>query len=199
MRSTSELREEILAAARSEFARHGFAGARIDRIAATASASKERLYAHFGDKETLFREVLATNVAEFFQAVRMLPDDVPEFVGGMFDLSVRRPEHHRMVSWAHLEGLPLEPPSADGLPLPQLALAAIEEAQATGHVDASWDPTDLIVILLGIALAWAHWPDPAAATTSAAVLAGRRAAAVEAAARVIAPSAGTPPTASRST
>ncbi|BBX06556.1 TetR family transcriptional regulator [Mycolicibacterium aichiense] len=199
MRSTSELREEILAAARSEFARHGFAGARIDRIATAASASKERLYAHFGDKETLFREVLATNVAEFFQAVRMLPDNVPEFVGGMFDLSVRRPEHHRMVSWAHLEGLTLEPPSADGLPLPQLALAAIEEAQTTGHVDASWDPTDLIVVLLGIALAWAHWPDPAADTTSAEALAGRRAAAVEAAARVIAPSAGTPPTASRST
>ncbi|MBI3689303.1 MAG: TetR/AcrR family transcriptional regulator, partial [Mycolicibacterium aromaticivorans] len=93
----------------------------------------------------------------------------------------------------------LEPPSADGLPLPQLALAAIEEAQATDHVDRSWDPGELIVVLFGIALAWAHWPDPAAATTSAAVLARRRAAAVEAAARVIAPSAGTPPTASRST
>ncbi len=199
MRSTSELREEILAAARGEFARYGFAGARIDRIATAASASKERLYAHFGDKETLFREVLAANVSEFFHAVRMLPDNVPEFVGGMFDLSVRRPEHHRMVSWAHLEGLALEPPSADGLPLPQLALAAIEEAQATGHVDPSWDPGELIVVLFGIALAWAHWPDPAAATTSAAVLAHRRAAAIEAAARVISPSAGTPPTASRNT
>jgi AcrR family transcriptional regulator len=135
VRSTSELRDQILSAARTEFARYGFAGARIDRIAAAASASKERLYAHFGDKEALFREVLAANVAEFFQTVRMLPDNVPEFVGGMFDLSVRQPEHHRMVSWAHLEGLTLEPPSADGLPLPQLALAAIEEAQATGHVD----------------------------------------------------------------
>ncbi len=100
MRSTSELRDHILTAARTEFARYGFAGgARIDRIASAASASKERLYAHFGDKEALFREVLAANVAEFFQAVQLRPDAVPEFVGGLFDLQVRRPEHHRMVAW----------------------------------------------------------------------------------------------------
>ena len=59
----------ILAAARAEFAHYGLAGARIDRIARTAQASKERLYAHFGDKETLFREVLA---ADLFP-----PDDLP--------------------------------------------------------------------------------------------------------------------------
>lgn len=187
MRSTSELRDEILAAARTEFAQYGFAGARVDRIASAASASKERLYAHFGDKETLFREVLAANVAEFFQAVTMRPDAVPEFVGGMFDLSVRRPEHHRMVSWAHLEGLTLEEPTADGRPVPELAVAAIVEAQAGGYVDSDWDPRDLLIVLFGIALAWAHWPDPAAATTSPAVLARRRAAAVEAAARVVSP------------
>jgi AcrR family transcriptional regulator len=107
MRSTSELREQILAAARTEFARRGFAGGRIDRIASAASAIKERLYAHFGDKEALFREVLAVDVAEFFQAVQMRPDAVPEFVGDVFDINVRRPEHHRMVAWAHLEGLTL--------------------------------------------------------------------------------------------
>lgn len=199
MRSTSELREQILAAARSEFARYGFAGGRIDRIASAASASKERLYAHFGDKEALFREVLAVDVAEFFQAVQMRPDAVPEFVGDVFDVNVRRPEHHRMVAWAHLEGLTLAEPTADGQPLPELAIATIAEAQAAGYVDPSWDPRDLLVTLFGIALAWAHWPDPAAASTSAAVLAHRRAAAIEAAARVVSPagrlSAGIPPTA----
>jgi AcrR family transcriptional regulator len=199
MRSTSELRDEILTAARTEFARYGLAGGRIDRIASAASASKERLYAHFGDKEALFREVLAVDVAEFFQAVTMRPDAVPEFVGDVFDVNVRRPEHHRMVAWAHLEGLTLSEPTADGQPLPELAIATIAEAQAAGHVDPSWDPRDLLVTLFGIALAWAHWPDPAAATTSPAILAHRRAAAIEAASRVVSParpiSAGTPPTA----
>ncbi|BBY57225.1 TetR family transcriptional regulator [Mycolicibacterium sarraceniae] len=199
MRSTSELRDEILTAARTEFARYGFAGGRIDRIATAASASKERLYAHFGDKEALFREVLATDVAQFFGAVQMRPDAVPEFVGDVFDVNARRPEHHRMVAWAHLEGLTLEEPTADGQPLPELAIATITQAQVAGYVDPSWDPHDLLVTLFGIALAWAHFPDPAAATTSPAILAYRRAAAVEAATRVISPaahvSAGTPPTA----
>ncbi len=187
MRSTSELRDHILTAARGEFARYGFAGARIDRIAAAANASKERLYAHFGDKEALFREVLAADVREFFQAVTMRPDAVPEFVGDLFDQQVRRPEHHRMVAWAHLEGLTLEEPTADGQPLPELAVAAIVEAQASGYVDPSWDPRDLLILLFGIALAWAHFPDPAASTDSAPILARRRAAAVEAATRVASP------------
>lgn len=187
MRTTAELREEILAAARTEFARCGFAGARIDRIASAANASKERLYAHFGDKEALFREVLAADVTEFFHAVTMRPDAVPEFVGDVFDLNVLRPQHHRMVAWAHLEGLTLAEPTADGQQLPEIAINTIMEAQNTKHVDPSWDPRDLLVTLFGIALAWAHWPDPAAATTSPEVLAHRRAAAVEAAARVISP------------
>jgi len=117
----------------------------------------------------------------------MQPDAVPDFVGGIFDLSVRRPEHHRMVTWAQLEGLALEEPTAGDEPLPRLAIATIAEAQAEGYVDASWDPQDLLVILFGVALAWAHWPDATAATDAPAVLAHRRAAAVEAAARIVRP------------
>ena len=91
MRSTDELRDTILGAARTEFAQFGLAGARIDRIARAASASKERLYAHFGDKETLFRSVVAADSAEFFAAVTMRPEAVPDFVGDIYDLACRRP------------------------------------------------------------------------------------------------------------
>ncbi|MGY4711232.1 TetR family transcriptional regulator [Mycolicibacterium sp. CBM1] len=188
MRTTDELRGEIMSAARAEFAQYGLAGARIDRIAKSANASKERLYAHFGDKETLFRDVVAANVTEFFHAVPMRSDAVAEFVGDLFDLTARRPEHHRMVTWARLEGLALDPPTADGELIPERAFATIIEAQAAGHVDPSWDPEELLVVLFGIALAWAHWPDPAAMTADAATRERRRAAAVRAASRVISPS-----------
>src|SRR5882724_2004178 len=77
VRNTAELRGEILEAARAEFASYGLAGARIDRIARTANASKERLYAHFGDKETLFREVVAADSAEFFRAISLRRKNVP--------------------------------------------------------------------------------------------------------------------------
>ena len=71
MRTTTELRDEILAAARAEFARCGLAGARIDRIAKSAKASKERLYAHFSDKEALFREVALADARRAFRPRRV--------------------------------------------------------------------------------------------------------------------------------
>lgn len=187
MRSKTELRGEILAAARAEFAQYGLAGARIDRIARAANASKERLYAHFGDKEALFRDVVATDGREFFRAVELRPDAVPEFVGGIFDLAQSRPEHDRMITWARLEGFPLDVPEFDEEHPPERAIAALEQAQADGRVDPEWDPQQLLVLLFAIALAWAHWPDPAAASTDKAVIASRRAAAVEAAARIVKP------------
>ena len=186
VRSTTELRGEILAAARAEFAQYGLAGARIDRIVRSSQASKERLYAHFGDKETLFREVVTADFAGFFDAVTLRPDDVPEFVGAIYDLARTQPEHHRMITWAKLEGFTLDEPRAgDDEPIFSHAIAAIEAAQASGHVDRTWLPTDLLVLLFGVALAWAHTPHPDAVTDDVAVIASRRAAAVEAATRII--------------
>ncbi len=185
MRSTTELRGEILAAARTEFAQYGLAGARIDRIAKGASASKERLYAHFGDKETLFREVVAADIAEFYAAVTLRPEAVAEFVGDVYDLARTRPEHLRMITWARLEGVTLDEPMADDQPLLGQAVAAIEAAQTAGHVDEFWEPFDLLVLLFGIGLAWVHAPEPRAITDDVAQTARRRAAAVEAATRII--------------
>ncbi|WP_439814811.1 TetR/AcrR family transcriptional regulator [Zavarzinia sp. CC-PAN008] len=49
-----ERRQEILDAAFQEFAAKGYAGASMAAIARTARASKETLYAWFGNKEQLF-------------------------------------------------------------------------------------------------------------------------------------------------
>jgi AcrR family transcriptional regulator len=188
VRTTSELRDTILGAARSEFARYGLAGARIDRIARAADASKERLYAHFGDKEALFRSVVATDMAEFFAAVTLRPDAVPEFVGEIYDLACRRPEHLRMIAWANLEGLALDPPPVEDRESVQARdLKVIEAAQAAGNVDTAWRPMDLLILLFGIALAWAQSPHSEALTVDPATIAARRAAAVEAARRIVAP------------
>ncbi|RFZ65595.1 TetR/AcrR family transcriptional regulator [Mycobacterium marinum] len=191
MRTTAELRETILTAARSEFAQYGLAGARIDRIARTAEASKERLYAHFQDKEALFRSVVAADMEEFFAAVTLRPDAVPEFVGDIYDLACRRPEHLRMITWANLEGLVLDPPQVEGVESVQARdVGVIEAAQAAGHVDPHWHPMDLLVLLFGVGLAWAQSPHPDAVATGRAVIEGRRAAAVEAARRIVAPARG---------
>jgi len=177
-----------LTAARSEFAQYGLAGARIDRIAKAADASKERLYAHFGDKETLFRGVVAADAAEFFAAVTLRPDAVAEFVGDIYDLACRRPEHLRMITWANLEGFALDPPPIDDREsFAARDIGTIEVAQAAGYVDASWNPMDLLVLFFGVALAWAQSPHPDAATADLDIIAARRAAAVEAARRIVTP------------
>ena len=50
--------ERILAAAALEFAAHGFAGARVDRIARRARVNKAMLYYHFKSKDRLYRTLL---------------------------------------------------------------------------------------------------------------------------------------------
>ncbi|MGJ6122121.1 TetR family transcriptional regulator [Mycolicibacterium sp. Y3] len=185
MRSTAELRDVIIDAARAEFARYGLAGARIDRIAKSANASKERLYAHFGDKEALFRQVVAADSAEFFSAIAVRPDAVAEFAGDLYDLATSKPEHLRMITWARLEGVPLEEPELDGHNIRERDTASIIAAQEAGHVDRRWEPHQLLIIMFGIGMAWAAWPEvgPVDADTHAT----SRAAAVEAAARIVAP------------
>lgn len=61
--------ERILAAAASEFAARGYAGARVDRIARRARVNKAMLYYHFGSKQALYRTLLR---ATFTQAARAL-------------------------------------------------------------------------------------------------------------------------------
>ena len=51
-------RKKLLTAARQEFARHGFAGARVDEIADRAGVNKQLVYHYFGDKDALYLAVL---------------------------------------------------------------------------------------------------------------------------------------------
>ncbi|CAN5810445.1 hypothetical protein BH18ACI5_BH18ACI5_17740 [soil metagenome] len=51
-------RERIFAAAATEFAARGFAGANVDRIARAAAVNKAMIYYHFKSKAALYREIL---------------------------------------------------------------------------------------------------------------------------------------------
>jgi TetR/AcrR family transcriptional regulator len=92
-----------------------------------------------------------------------------------------------MLTWARLEGLTIEAPDFDDQAPPAHALATIEAAQAAGYVDTSWAPVELLVLLFGIGLAWAQFPDPQPEADDPAVIASRRESAVKAAARIISP------------
>jgi AcrR family transcriptional regulator len=190
MRATTEdVRDRVLRAARKEFATYGLAGARIDRVAREAQASKERLYAYFSDKEALFTAVLDLNLTEFFAAVRLTPDDVPGFVGAVVDHSTKYPEHLRMLTWARLDDHKFQP--IINRAVPEANIEALREGQRRGLIDSFWDPVQLLELLLAIGLAWAQAPEAGYFHGSDdTVLASCRAASVEAARRLI-PPAGT--------
>ena len=67
-------RQALFAAAAREFARHGFAGASVDRIAAAARLNKAMIYYHFGSKGRLYAEILHDMFSAVGARVRAVAD-----------------------------------------------------------------------------------------------------------------------------
>src|SRR5258705_10504692 len=89
----------IIAAAREEFARRGFAGARVEQIARRAGVNKQLLFYYFHSKRGLFQAVLAQSAGELEAALAELatPSGGPlrrlrPPLGGQFRFSAGNPE-----------------------------------------------------------------------------------------------------------
>ncbi|MFD7734229.1 TetR family transcriptional regulator [Kitasatospora phosalacinea] len=180
-------RDRIVAAATAEFARHGIAGARIERIAKAARTSKERLYAYFRSKEELYATVAAAELTAVAEATRLDPTDLPAYAGRLHDYFSAHPDRLRLMSWGRLELSP-DPDAADD-PVRATVRHKTEQlrlAQRAGRLDPSWDPLDVLVLLNQLATAWAGQPEflPADEESRAAFLAARRAAVVRAVQRL---------------
>jgi AcrR family transcriptional regulator len=141
-----------LAAATDEFARHGVAGARVDRIAQAAGANKQLIYAYFENKDGLFDAVLARTCGALAEQVPFDAEDMPGYVGRLFDYALEHPEVYRLVNWAALE----RPDSIADFERDSYGakLKAIASAQKAGRVDASFAPADLLALLMAKAAAW---------------------------------------------
>ncbi len=96
-------RERILTAAKAEFAEYGVAGARINRIAAAAHASKDRLYAYFPGKDELYAAVTERWAGETSIETALTADDLPAYAGRLFDHFTAHPANARLQAWAELE------------------------------------------------------------------------------------------------
>jgi AcrR family transcriptional regulator len=71
-RDPEGMRKRILQAATDEFARHGYGGARIDRIAKAAGANKRMIYYHVGKKDVLYLAILEGTYEHIRAAERRL-------------------------------------------------------------------------------------------------------------------------------
>lgn len=97
-------REEILRAARTEFAAHGFAGATTVAIAERAGVTQPLIHHHFGSKAKLWTAMLA----ELFGALREVLDRandeggsdrarIERLVRTVIEFSAERPELSRLI------------------------------------------------------------------------------------------------------
>ncbi|QKG21339.1 TetR family transcriptional regulator [Actinomadura verrucosospora] len=97
-------RRRIFDAATAEFAAHGLAGARIERIALKARANKQAIYLYFGGKDKLFGEVVRSKVDEVCHGAELRAADFAEGIGRLFDWYRENPDLVRLLLWEALEG-----------------------------------------------------------------------------------------------
>ena len=88
-RDPARTRERILAAALQEFSAKGLAGARVDAIARRARVNKRMLYHYFGDKEDLYREILARKLRERSASIASAPDGAADSLAFWFEIVCR--------------------------------------------------------------------------------------------------------------
>ncbi|GHC94763.1 HTH-type transcriptional repressor [Nocardiopsis terrae] len=150
---TENTRTLLLQAARHEFAAHGIAGARVDRIAERAGVNKQRIYAHFGDKEQLFRHVVGGAVDELSQAVTLTDDSDPaSYVTRIFDYHRSHPDLLRLLLWEALHyGDSPVPGEEERAGLYDAKVASLTEAM--GGSASGTDARHLLLTLIGLA-AW---------------------------------------------
>jgi AcrR family transcriptional regulator len=98
-------RQEILAAARAEFAERGLSGARVDTIAANTNTAKRMIYYYFGSKEGLYLAVLEQAYADIrrfegeLELDRLPPREaITRLVASTFDYDEAHPDFIRLVS-----------------------------------------------------------------------------------------------------
>lgn len=155
MGKAEQTRQRILDAATAEFVAHGLAGARVDRIAATARINKSQLYAHVGNKDALFDAAVALHVAATVGRVPLTVEDLPGYATRLYDAYLADPSLVRLLTWSRLE----RRPSGDLFTTPQHdgpALARLHEAQVAGVLVADVDVEDLWSMLIALAGTWAQ-------------------------------------------
>ncbi|MER5430923.1 TetR family transcriptional regulator [Streptomyces sp. NPDC002588] len=151
-RDPEATRARIFDAAVSEFARHGIAGARIDRIAAEAKANKQLIYAYFGNKAELFSQVLGRSMVHLAAAVPVDPDDVEGWLDRLMDYHAAHPEFLRLLYWEGIEyGTGELPDEAERQAHYARKIAAMQDGQDRGVISDALPARDLLFLLIALA------------------------------------------------
>ena len=139
-----------------EFAKYGFAGARVERIVSRADVSPRSLYYHFDSKRGLYDAVRERLRSQHFDDfVRGVTDEplVDRLLSNIdVAMTQRWQQWARLLMWEALDG------GADNGPYPKDTvpgdLLAIRAAQERGEIDPELDPHVLTLAFIAITF----WP-----------------------------------------
>ena len=153
VRDPERTRRRLLQAAEKDFAAHGFAGARIARIARAAGVNQRMLYHYFGSKEgiweAVYRELTQWLLSRLVEDLKSRSQQEPldafaHTLRTYFDLVASRPTMSRIFMYETLRGLKtflevsriVGEPSA---PLVAVLAEAMQRGQETGQVRSVQD------------------------------------------------------------
>ena len=156
MRDAEATKARILAAATQEFAEHGIAGARVDRIAEAAGASKALLYTYFGNKDDLFDAVFEAHVVANVDQVPLTADDLPVYTVALYDAYLADPALVRLVTWKRLERTPTGNLFGPLSRYDAVKYAQLEAAQRDGVLVDDVTAADLWAMVISLASTWAQ-------------------------------------------
>jgi len=132
----------IIAAAREEFSRRGFEGARVDQIVRKAGVNKQLVFYYFHSKRGLFNAVLANGASQLEQALTALPvaaephplDRIRTALATQFDFLAENPELVALLTQAgRSEARPFAPAI-------KRLVVLLAEGQGRGLVRDDLDP-----------------------------------------------------------
>ncbi|WP_432162219.1 TetR family transcriptional regulator [Streptomyces tendae] len=151
-RDPEATKARIFEAAVAEFARHGIAGARIDRIAAEAKANKQLIYAYYGNKGELFASVLEKKMLDLAISVPVDPDDIEGWIDRLLDYHSVHPELLRLLFWEGMEyGSAELPHEAERQEHYARKVAAVRDGQERGVITDAIPAPDLLFLLVAMA------------------------------------------------
>ena len=150
--AADETKKRILDAAFEEFAAHGLAGARVDRIASKAGCNKNLIYVYFNNKETLFSTVLESCLSEAYEKMPFTPENLPEFARRVFDYAETNPGVYRLLAWATLEDPHALPTMRHGKFDQNTAL--IHAQQQSGAIKVDFPPVLIMTAVMSLATSW---------------------------------------------
>ena len=153
VRNLDRTREKILAAALTEFAAHGFAGARVDAIARRARVNKRMLYYCFGAKQNLYREILRRKIAERSEWLESTPNDFAGVLAHIYLFGGSDIEFVRLMEWEAIDSGGRKCIAEDERrALFEKAVGRLRMLQRAGSIPRGTDLTQLFISMLSLAL-----------------------------------------------